>query len=81
MLRYSTIIIILIKFQTTIEYDKIITTSRFTGSPLLLITLTILFCISLIRFCRILSLSYLIPPEELEISKKRYSYETQAAAE
>lgn len=81
MLRYSTIIIILIKFQTTTQYDKIITTSRFMGSPLFLITLTILFCISLIKFCRVLSLSYRIPLEELEISKKRYSYETQAAVE
>lgn len=51
------------------------------GSPLFLITLTILFCISLIKFCRVLSLSYLIPLEELEISKKRYGYETQAAVE
>lgn len=62
MLRYSTIIIILIKFQTAIQYDKI-------------------NYLSLIRFSRVLSLSYLISPEELEISKKRYSYETHAAVE
>lgn len=62
MLRYSTIIIILIKFQTAIQHDKI-------------------NYLSLIKFSRVLSLSYLIPPDELEISKKRYSYETHAAVE